>query len=87
MRRINRATQTRARPQVPLGSPGDALMTRGHRLPGRLTRLRLGPRCLDPVDLYEDFACSCCEPRGGHLPMGMRDEAPDEALVVPQRLA
>ena len=74
-------------PHVPPSSPSDALMARGDLLQGRVTRLDVGPRRLDRADLPDHVTCAYREPGGGYLPVVMRDEAPNEVFVVPQRVA
>ena len=61
-------------------------MSTGYPLPGRVSRLGDSPRCPDRLDLPAHVAGSGLEPCGGHLPKSMRDEASNDAVVLPQRV-
>ena len=52
-----------------------------------MTRLGVGPGGPDRLDLHARLSGSSLEPGGGQLPVAMGDEPPNEALVLPQRVA
>ena len=73
-------------PRLRLGPLGDVSMSCGHPLPGRVTRLGVGPGGPDRLDLRPHLSGASRELCGGHLLLPMRDEPPNETLVLPQRV-
>ena len=74
-------------PRVPLGPLGDAPISCRHTLPSRVTCLSVGPGGPDGLDLHAHQSGPFLEPCSGQFPMAMGDEPPNEALVLPQRVA